>query len=58
VAELAGTMGADAGWYVDTILAGSVDNPVRVSTVIEDVTGEQATAFAQWARDNAAAFRG
>lgn len=58
VAELAPTMGADAEWYVDTILAGSVDSPVRASTVIEDVTGKPATAFAQWARDNADAFRG
>ncbi|MCO1654817.1 NmrA family NAD(P)-binding protein [Pseudonocardia humida] len=58
VAEMAQSMGADAEWYVDTILAGSVDNPVQVSTAIEDVTGKPATTFAQWARANAAAFRG
>ncbi|WP_214406773.1 NmrA family NAD(P)-binding protein [Pseudonocardia lacus] len=58
VAEMTEVMGPEAEWYVDTILAGAVDNPVQVSTAIEDVTGKPATTFAQWARDNAAVFRG
>ena len=51
-------MGETAEWYVDTILAGAVDNPVRANRVIEEVTGQPATTYAQWARDNVAAFRG
>jgi uncharacterized protein YbjT (DUF2867 family) len=58
VAELAAEMGEDAAWYVDTILAGNVGNPVEANTLVEDVTGRPATTFAQWARANAAAFRG
>ena len=58
VAELTATMGDDAAWYVDTILAGCVDNPVEANTVVQEVTGEPATTFAEWARAHAAAFRG
>jgi uncharacterized protein YbjT (DUF2867 family) len=59
VAERVPTVGAEtAEWYVDTILGGSVDNPVRANRVIEEVTGRPATPYAQWARDNVAAFRG
>ncbi len=58
VAEMAVAMGADAGWYVDTILAGNVGNPVSANRVVEEVTGRPATTFAAWARANAEAFRG
>ncbi|MHA6782987.1 NAD(P)H-binding protein [Pseudonocardia saturnea] len=58
VAGLAAEMGEDAAWYVDTILAGNVGNPVEANTLVEDVTGRPATTFAQWAREHAAVFRG
>lgn len=58
VAGLAGEMGEDAAWYVDTILAGCVDNPVRANRLVEDVTGRPATTFAAWARANATTFAG
>lgn len=58
VAEMAAVMGEDAAWYVDTILAGCVGNPIATTTVVEDVTGHPATTFAAWARANASAFRG
>lgn len=58
VAELSAAMGDDAVWYVDTILAGGVDSPVRAGRLVEDVTGRPATTFAAWARANAAVFAG
>jgi hypothetical protein len=58
VAEMSETMGENAAWYVDTALAGLVDNPAVVTTTVADVTGRPATTFAQWAVANAAAFRG
>lgn len=57
VAALAAGMGQDAAWYVDTILAGDVGNPVEADTLVEDVTGRPATTFAQWARRHAADSR-
>ena len=57
VATLASTMGADAEWYVDTILAGSVHWPAQVSPAVEGITGRPATTFADWAVQHAAAFR-
>jgi len=58
VAEMSQTMGDDAAWYVDTALAGLIDNPAVVTTTVADVTGRPATTFGQWAAANAAAFRG
>ena len=58
VAEMSATMGANAAWYVETALAGLVDNPAEVTTTVADVTGAPATTFAQWAIENVAAFRG
>ncbi|GAA4713729.1 hypothetical protein GCM10023215_65920 [Pseudonocardia yuanmonensis] len=58
VSTLAPTMGAEAEWYVDTILAGSVTWPVQVSPAVEEITGRPATTFADWAAQNASAFRG
>ncbi|WP_433557322.1 NAD(P)H-binding protein [Pseudonocardia xinjiangensis] len=51
-------MGANAEWYVDTILQGSVDWPAEVQPTVEQVTGSPATTFAQWAQQHAEAFRG
>ncbi|GAA0895221.1 NAD(P)H-binding protein [Pseudonocardia zijingensis] len=56
VAVLAPEMGDTAEWYVDTILAGSVDWPAEVQPTVERVTGAPATTFAQWALANAASF--
>ncbi|MHA6626062.1 NAD(P)H-binding protein [Pseudonocardia sichuanensis] len=56
VAELQPTMGDEAAWYVDTILAGSVEWPAAVQPTVQRVTGAPATTFAQWARANAAQF--
>jgi uncharacterized protein YbjT (DUF2867 family) len=56
VAELEPTMGDEAAWYVDTILAGSVEWPAEVQPTVARVTGAPATTFARWARANAAEF--
>lgn len=58
VAALHGAMVEDATWYVDVVLAGSVGSGVEANRVVEEVTGHPATAFAAWARANAASFRG
>lgn len=58
VADLEPTMGGDAAWYVDTVLAGNVDGPAAAMTTVADVTGAPATTFAAWAVAHAGAFRG
>jgi uncharacterized protein YbjT (DUF2867 family) len=52
-AELEGNVPATA---LDT-WAGFVDNPEVVTSTVDDVTGEPARPFAQWARDHAEDFR-
>ncbi len=56
VDQLAATMGENAGWYVDHVLAPSVENPSIVTRVVEGVTGRPATTFASWAVANVHEF--
>lgn len=56
VEALEPTMGETAGWYVDTILGGSTQQPAPPNRVVEEITGKPATTFAEWAADNATAF--
>ncbi|RBO83112.1 NAD(P)H-binding protein [Nocardia puris] len=56
VAILQPMMGEYAEWYLDG-MQSMVDHPQRATTTVADVTGEPATSFAQWARDNVDAFR-
>lgn len=58
VALLGATMGENAGWYVDHVLAPSVTGPTQVTTVVEQVIGRPATTFAAWARAHVDRFGG
>lgn len=58
VAVLAETMGKNASWYVDNVLASSAEDPVVATRVVEEITGRPATTFATWAADNLSAFAG
>ncbi len=49
-------MGGNAGWYVDTVLAGFAAYPASTTATVREVTGREATSFARWAADNAARF--
>lgn len=55
---LAVTMGENAGWYVDNVLAPSVAGSAQVTNTVEEVTGRPATTFAAWARAHADQFSG
>ncbi|MGH3612000.1 MAG: NAD(P)H-binding protein [Pseudonocardia sp.] len=55
---LAASMGENAGWYVDNVLAGFDEQPVTATRIVEEITGRPATTFAQWARDHAHQFLG
>jgi uncharacterized protein YbjT (DUF2867 family) len=57
VAALAGAMGEDAGWYVDTVLAGLDEHPPAPDPAVEEVLGRPATTFARWAATHADRFR-
>lgn len=57
VTALEPAMGEQAAWYVDTILAGSATAAAAPTTVVSDVLGRPAKTFAQWAQENADAFR-
>ncbi len=57
VAALAEAMGEDAGWYVDTVLAGLAEHPPEPDPTVEEVLGRPATTFARWAADHADRFR-
>lgn len=57
VAKRTPGMGEYARWYVDG-MAQLVDHPQRALPTVAEVTGRPATTFAQWAVQNADAFRG
>ncbi|OQS14926.1 hydroxylase [Nocardia donostiensis] len=52
------TMGETAEWYVNTVLAGFVENPDVPTRSVEQITGRPAVTFAQWAAANVTAFDG
>lgn len=55
---LAATMGENAGWYVDNVLAPSAAASVQVTSTVEEITGRPATTFAAWASAHADQFGG
>jgi uncharacterized protein YbjT (DUF2867 family) len=57
VDTLTPVMGDNAGWYVDTVLAGMSAEPEPPKETIEQVTGRPATTFATWAAAHADSFR-
>jgi len=58
VGVLAATLGGDAAWYIDNVLAGFGEQPVAASRTVEEIIGRAATTFARWARDHADRLRG
>lgn len=57
VAVLEPVMGADAGWYVDAVLGGFAEHTREATPLVEELTGRPGTTFAEWAAENAEAFR-
>jgi uncharacterized protein YbjT (DUF2867 family) len=57
VAVLEASMGENAAWYVDTVLAGSAAGATEPTRLVEDLIGRPATTFAQWARQHVDDFR-
>ena len=57
VAALAEAMGEDAGWYVDTVLAGFAEHPPEPDPTVEEVLGRPATTSARRAAAHADRFR-
>jgi uncharacterized protein YbjT (DUF2867 family) len=55
-AALAPVMGPNASWYLDTLEA-AVGDPQEANQLVEELTGTPATTVAQWAAQNAGAFR-
>lgn len=51
-------MGADAEWYVDSVLGGVAGYAVPATDVVERLTGRPATTFARWADRHARAVVG
>ncbi|MGO4444878.1 NAD(P)H-binding protein [Mycobacterium sp. 2YAF39] len=49
-------IGAEAGWYLDTV-ALAVDAPQQANQLVADLTGVPAQSVADWARQNATLFR-
>ena len=49
-------MGPDATWYLDGLEA-SVGQPQQANQLVANLTGTPAMSVAQWAADNADAFR-
>ncbi|WP_432493141.1 NAD(P)H-binding protein [Kineococcus auxinigenes] len=58
IAVLAASTGENAGWYVDTVLAGFAAGGASTSSVVQEVLGRPATTFARWAHQHADDFRG
>jgi hypothetical protein len=50
-------MGDNAGWYVDTVLAGMSQHPTPPKDTIQQLTGHPAITFGTWAAANADSFR-
>jgi uncharacterized protein YbjT (DUF2867 family) len=58
VAVLSASMGDNAAWYVDTVLAGSAAaSRVEPNSLVESLIGRPATTFAEWAAQHADDFR-
>jgi uncharacterized protein YbjT (DUF2867 family) len=57
VARLASSMGDNADWYVDNVLAGMTRQPDPPTRTIEQVTGRPATTFEHWVARHADGFR-
>ena len=55
-AALRPIMGPDAHWYLDGLQA-AVDQPQLANQLVADLTGRPAISVAQWAAENADAFR-
>lgn len=55
-AALRPIMGPDATWYLDGLEA-SVGQPQQANQLVANLTGTPAMSVAQWAADNADAFR-
>ncbi|NAZ76525.1 hypothetical protein GTQ99_14030 [Kineococcus sp. T13] len=58
VSRVVDLSGEDAGWYVDTVLAGSAAGGAARTPVVRELLGRPATTFARWARQHAGEFRG
>lgn len=58
VEALVASMGENAEWYVDNVLAAFDEHPVAATRIVEELTGRPATTFAQWARDHVEEFDG
>lgn len=46
------SMGENADWYVDTVLAGFAHQPAAANRSVEEIIGRPATTFGQWAADH------
>lgn len=57
VAAIDPDLGHDACWYVDTILAGSVDQRPEGTGLTAQLLGRPATTFAEWAREHVDRFQ-
>jgi uncharacterized protein YbjT (DUF2867 family) len=55
-AALAPMMGEQAAWYLDQI-AANVGHPQQANQLVSELTGTPAVSVAQWAAQNAEAFR-
>ena len=56
VAVLAASMGENAGWYVDTVLAGFAAGGASTTGAVREVLGRSATTFERWAHQHAGEF--
>ncbi|WP_286013117.1 NAD(P)H-binding protein [Nocardia sp. CDC159] len=53
---LSGSMGAEAAWYVENVLAGFDEHPEAPTGIVEQLTGCPARTFDQWAVEHLADF--